>query len=79
MAYAAGASSGNLVLINSQIVSAVATVDFTNIPATYDIIKLVAYRVNGSASTYGRFRVSYDNGATYKSDATYTSSCIGWD
>ena len=51
MAYAAGASSGNLVLINSQIVSAVATVDFTNIPATYGIIKVVAYRVNGSAST----------------------------
>lgn len=74
-----GGGSGNLVLIESQTVSAVATVNFTDIPATYDIIKLVAYGVTGSASTYGRFRVSYDNGATYKSDGTYNSSCIGWD
>lgn len=64
--------SGNLVLIQSQTASGASTLEFTNIPNTYDIIKLVMYGVTSNqASAVLQLQYSYDNGSTYKSDATY--------
>lgn len=71
MAYNAGASSGNLVLIQKQTASASALLEFKNIPATYDNLKLLMYGVTSSGTSALRGQYSYDNGSTYKSDAAY--------
>lgn len=72
MSHNTGASSGNLVLISDQTASASASLLFTGIGSTYDNLKLLFYGVTSSAASANLgLQISYDNGATYKSDANY--------
>ena len=73
MAYSAGASSGNLVLIQKQVASASATIDFTTNLTGYDQYKLVFYNVITSGATSMFLQYSTDGGATYVSTNYYNS------
>lgn len=67
-----GASSGNLVLIESQTASASADLTFTNSFAGYDVLYLVHYGVIASVNdTTLYLNFSTDGGATYDTSAIY--------
>lgn len=76
MAYNAGASSGNLVFIQSQTASGAAAIDFTTgIGSTYNDYQLVIDGVSCSADGQDlTLLVSTDGGSTYK---TTNYSCGG--
>lgn len=76
MAYNSGASSGNLVLIQEQVASASASIDFTTGITGYDIYYLSYYGVilSGTADLY--LSVSTDGGSSY-STSNYVTN--GWE
>ncbi len=76
MAYNAGASSGNLVLLSKQIASAASAINFTSVITTaYDDYVL---RFNGLTAAGGgsflQIQFSIDNGSSYLTGAVYTLS-----
>lgn len=73
MAFNVGASSGNLVLLDNQIVSGASSVDWTSlIDSTYDVFYLAYDSVTMSTTGQINFRASTNNGSSYLSTAIYS-------